>query len=234
MINNIFRIGNFTSSQIHKLVGPPAPLKTYLTEKNLERVLNSGIESEAHSNAMAWGNFLEQRVHNLLGFEYELCSNETDLHPTIICWAGSKDFIVKGKKIAELKCFQLKNFSLYTNALLTGEIEIIKKEFPKEYWQAVSNAIINEVPNAELITYCPYESELDEIREMAMDYIESDAWKYRFIYESSPENLPHLKNNGFYKNLNRFEFEVPKADIDLLTEKVNEASKKLIDFFQPA
>lgn len=231
-MNNKERNGNFTSSQAHKLTGAPKPFATYVAEKNLERKLNSSIESEAYSQPMAWGNFLEQRVHDMLGTEYELCSDTTDVHPTINYWAGSKDFIVRGKKISELKCYQLKNFALYTDALLTKDTELLKNEFEKEYWQAVSNAIISEVPVAELISYCPYESELPDIREMAIDYNEPDAWKYRFIYENTI--LPCLKDGGYYKNLNIFEFEVPQKDIDFLTARVLEAGKLLKPFHTPA
>ena len=228
---NEIRNGNFTSSQIFRLCGTPSVAKTYIAKKNIERRLNDSIEGEAYSQAMAWGNFLEQRVHDLLGFDYILCSDETDQHPTIKTWVGSKDFVVPWKRISELKCYQLENFVLYTDALISRDIELLKKEFTKEYWQGVSNAIINQVPNAELISYCPFESELPEIVEMARDYIGSDMWKYRFIYENT--SLPCIKNDGYYNNLNRFEFEVPKEDIEFLTNKVIEYSKQLTPFYEP-
>lgn len=231
MINNEKRIGNATSSQMFRVIGTPAVVRTYLQEKNLERKLNGSIETESYTQSMAWGNFLEQRVHELLGMDYLICSSETNLHPKYNFWAGSKDFIVEGVKISELKCYQVKNFALYTDALMTRDVEYIKAEFPKEYWQAVSNAIINEVPKAELITYCPYESELDEIIQMAIDYSDHDAWKYRFIYEN--KNLPCIKDGGYFTNLNRFEFTVPKEHIDFLTEKVISFGEKLNPFFKP-
>lgn len=231
MINNIERIGNPTSSNAFKLLGAPKPKATYLAEKNLERRLNRSIETDAYSPAIAWGNFLEERVNNLLGMEYQLCSNKTDVHPTIKCWVGSKDFIVKGVKIAELKCYELKNFAAYTDCLVTRDSEKVKAEFPKEYWQGVSNALINEVPVWEAITYCPYKSELVEIREMALDYRDADAWKYRFIYERSPEGLPHLEDGGYYKNLNKFEFEIPEEDALLITNAMRDAEKDLTPFY---
>lgn len=232
MINNEFRAGNPTSSQMFRVCGTPAVVKTYLAEKNLERKLNASIETEAYTQAMAWGTFLEQRVHELLGMNYILCSDQTELHPTIKHWAGSKDFKVDGVKISELKCYQLKNFALYTDAILKADTEFLKAEFPKEYWQAVSNAIINQVPNAEVISYCPFESELPEIIQMAVDYSDpSDAWKYRFIYEN--QNLPCIKDGGYYNNLNRFEFELPKSDVEFLTERVIAFGEKLDPFYKP-
>lgn len=232
IIENISRIGNFTSSQIYRLMGSPAVSKTYIEERNLERQLGRSVDNEAYSNDMAWGSFLEQRVLDLLGLEYCLSSNQTDTHSEINYWSGSKDLIVIGVKISEIKCYQPKNFAKYTNALLTKDIEHIKKEFPKEYYQLVSNAIINKVPNAEAITYMPYESELEEIREMASNYDGVDQWKYRFISERDKSGLAYLPDGGFFKNLNLFEFEVPKEDKETLTERVLEAGKLLQPYFK--
>jgi hypothetical protein len=66
----------------------------------------------------------------------------------------------------------------------------------------------------------PYESELEEIREMAENYDGNDQWKYRFIAESHKSALPYLPNKGYYKNLNIFEFKVPEEDKKALTERV--------------
>lgn len=239
IVENIDRIGNFTSSNIYKLMaedkkgGFGVPAITYIEEKNLERKLGRSIETDAYSPDMAWGSFLEQRVLDLLGFEYSMSSSETDVHPTIKFWTGSKDLIVAGVKISEIKCYQPKNFAKYTNALLTKDPEFIRDNFPKEYWQCVSNAIINEVPNAEPITYMPYESELPEIREMASNFDGPDQWKYRFIAERDKSGLAYLPDGGHYKNLNIFEFEVPKADKEYLTERVLLAGKQLVEFHKP-
>ena len=71
----------------------------------------------------------------------------------------------------------------------------------------------------------PYKSELEEIQEMAANYDGLDMWKYRFIYESEWWELSVLPDDSYYKNLNSFEFEVPKDDIDFLTERVELAIK---------
>src|SRR3954467_9148443 len=108
---NKLRIGNFTSSNNFKLLtlakngiswGKPA--LTYIEEKNLERKMGVSLETETYTQDMAWGTFLEQRVHNMLGLEYKLSSSETDRHPTIEFWCGSKDLIVAGEKISDIKC----------------------------------------------------------------------------------------------------------------------------------
>lgn len=234
MTENINRIARFTSSQISKLMtngkgvhGLGAPALTYIEEKNLEIKLGRSIKTEVYAKDAAWGTFLEQYVFHLLPFGYEWTGTKTDMHPTIKCWSGSTDFKA-GSLIAELKCYQPKKFAQYTDALLSKDIDLIKKEFPDEYWQLVSNAIINQVDIAEAITFMPYRSQLPELREMAENYDGPDQWKYRFIAEGEDCDLAYLPDNGYYQNLNRFSFEVPKADKEALTERVLLAEKLLV------
>lgn len=224
---NKLRIGNFTSSEIYRLMGTPAVRKTYIEEKKIERRLGRSIDVEAHSQPMAWGNLLETRVFDLLGLEYEITSKDTTQHPTIDFWTGTKDLIVVGKKIAEIKCYQPKKFALYTDAILSKDIQVLKKDFAQEFWQIVSNAIINQVPSGEAISYCPYKSELDDIRDLAANYDGFDQWKYRFIVEKEDAGLAYIPDGGYYKNLNRFEFVVPENDIAELTERVEADGKSI-------
>jgi hypothetical protein len=274
MNQNIERIGNFTSSQISRLVEGtrgltdkqeaemnrlidrkaqseegeakvlttvmeqrleelkhikenPLPTKsqlTYIEEKQIELRLGRSIKLDKHTGRpAAWGNFMEHFVFSLIGTEYIITSNDTDLHPTISGWSGSKDLIVTGIKVSDIKCYEPKKFALYTDVLMAGDIQRLKDEFAQEYWQLVSNAVINEVPNAEAITFMPYLSQLNEIRELASDYEGADQWKYRFIYESEDAELPYIPEGGHYKNLNKFEFEVPQEDRDFLTQIVLES-----------
>jgi len=221
------RIGAFTSSNIYKLLGSKRVRETYILEKQIEKRMGRSISVEAYSRAMAWGTFMEMFVFDKIGLEYKITSNDTDVHPQISGWSGSKDLIVPGVKISDIKCYQPKNFALYTDAILTKNISVLRDNFPKEYYQLVSNAIINKVPNAEAITFMPLKSELDELREFAEAYEGSDAWKYRFIYESDDCDLPYLPNNGYYESMNTFEFEVPEYDITLLTNAVLTALNEL-------
>jgi hypothetical protein len=224
---NKIRMANFTSSNIYRLMGTPAVVRTYVEEKRFEQKLKRSLDTGEGSQATAWGTFLEMRVHGLLGLEYQIESNETRIHPFIDRWSGSADLIVKGVKVSDIKCYGLKKFCQYAECLETKDLDLIKKEFPKEYWQLVSNATINEVPNAEAILYLPYYSELPEIREMAQDYDGADQWKYRFITEKENYELSSMPDNSDYKNLNIFEFDVPQKDIDDLTENVLKAIKQL-------
>jgi hypothetical protein len=102
MINNIARRGNFTSSEIVALTTLSkdkksfgAPALTYIEEKNFERKLCRSLDSESNARPLVWGKLLEGYWFDLLGLEYTLSSTETDVHPTIKCWSGSKDGMKK-------------------------------------------------------------------------------------------------------------------------------------------
>ena len=229
------RIGSFTSSEIWLLKtnnksknGFCAKGLSYIDEKRIEKRMGRSITVDVHTQSMAWGTFMEMYVFSLIGMEYVITSNKTDIHPKIKGWSGSKDLIVEGVKVSDIKCYQPLNFARYTDVLLKKDVNLLRSKFPKEYWQLVSNAIINKVDLAEAITFMPYESELTDIRELAENYDGADQWKYRFIVENHKSALPYLPNKGYYKNLNKFEFEVPKEDKEFLTERVELAISELI------
>lgn len=238
MIDNKKRIGNFTSSQMFRLASslksgnPSQAFYTYIEEKLYERHLGRSLEMGAYSQSMAWGKFLEKRVNDNLGMEYSLISKTTFTHNKYDFWTGSPDFIVQGKKVAELKCFEPKNFASYATSLLSSDTEVIKENNPKEYWQLVSNAIIQGVPKAEALLYMPYESEMDEIRSLAEDpeylmSINMMHWEVRFITEKRNSELAVLPNDSKFPNLVRFEFDVPVKDAEFLINRVLEAHKIL-------
>lgn len=235
-MNNQNRRGRFTSSQIHKLIpegsfhGFQKPAITYIQEKQIERRMNRCLDVGGYSQALAWGLFMEMVIFNLLGMEYKISSKETQLHPDKYLakfWAGSCDLEVPDVKIAEIKCYQPKNFALYADCLLKQDIEALKKDFKQEYWQMVSNAHIHQVKRAEAILYMPYASEMEEIRDLAANYEGDDMWKYRFIYEKPDNELAVLPDGGYYENIVKFEFEVPQEDLDLLEIRVIEAADLL-------
>jgi len=232
MIDEKLRQGNFTSSNVFRLVGTPGAAATYIKEKMYERYLGRSIEMGAKSSSMTWGSFLEKRVFDNLPMGYEMQHKKTHQHPKLKCLVGTTDFLVPGKKVSELKCFEPKNFASYVSALLTEDTEHIKKEHPKEYWQIVSNAMIHGVPRGEAIVYMPYESEMEDIRSlmqkeyylMQMDMTPADMY---YLSLKSNSELATLPDDSKFKNLNIFEFEIPVNDIILLTKKVMEAEKLL-------
>jgi hypothetical protein len=239
MIENKDRIGNFTSSNIYKLCGSlkdgeaSKSYETYIKEKMYERKLKRSLEVGAYSQSMTWGKFLEKRVNDNLPLNYQMLHKTTNVHYKYDFWAGSVDFLVPNVKIAELKCFEPKNFASYVTSLMTGDTEYIKKEHPKEYWQMVSNACIHKVPKMEAIVYMPYESEMEDIRELAEDseYLSAIGmmpWEVRFITEKPNSQLAVLPNDSAFKNLNIFEFDVPVEDVVFLTKRIISAGKILL------
>ena len=229
------RTGNFTSSNNYKLCAslkngePSDAFYTYVKEKMFERKLGRSLEMGAHSNSMTWGSFLEPRVFENLPTDYKMIHKETFVHPDYSFLVGTPDFVIEGIKVSGLKCFEPKNFASYVTALLTKDTEKIKKEHPKEYWQIVSNSCILKLPKGEAIVYMPYESEIDELRELANDpeYYEPlglQGWQVRYIQEKDINELALLPNDSSFLNFNIFEFEVPTEDKTFLEERAIKAN----------
>lgn len=242
-MNNINRWGKFTSSNVYKLIKLTtkgdfqAPGITYIEEKAIERKMKSCLDGGAHTQSLAWGNFMELVVYSILGVQYQISSKDTTPHPIHgKYWSGSKDLFTvnpqtgKMESIAEIKCYQKKNFALYTDCILKKDIELFKENFQKEYWQIVSNACIEGVDIGEAITYMPYVSEYEEIREMAENYDGADAWKYKFIRDLPVQDLPFLPDGGYYKNINKFDFIVPEEDKKLLEDRILQAESKIKEY----
>jgi hypothetical protein len=239
-MNNALRAAHFTSSNVYKLIKVDkngnfqAPGKTYIEEKQIEKRIGSCLDGGAHTQTLAWGNFMELMVYSVLGSQYQISSKETSLHPIYgEFWSGSKDLFTVNPKtgvmesIAEIKCYQKKNFALYSDCLMKKDTEIFKADFPKEYWQIVSNAMIEGVDIGEAIAYMPYVSEAPYIKEMAEDYDGEDQWKYKFIRDQAVEDLPFIPDGGYYKNINKFAFIIPEEDKELLTSRILQAAEIL-------
>lgn len=234
---NKLRVGRFTSSEIYKLlsiakdgVSFGKPAQTYIEEKNMERRLGRALNVESNARPLTWGNLVERRVFELLGTEYRLCSSETLAHREYGgIWAGSPDLIKydEGQTVVDIKCpITLKSFCKFADCANIEEIRTNHPDGEDYYWQLISNAIITGSKYAELIVYCPYQSELSAIRDMASNY-EGDQNKVAWINWADDSELPYLPDRGYYKNIYTFRFEVSEQDKQLLTDRVIAASKLL-------
>lgn len=204
------------------------PALTYIQEKRYERKLKRSISTDADTRPTLWGKFLETRIHELLGMEYEHVNDISLIHPKYPFLVGSPDFIKASKKtVSDSKCPQPKAFCELIENCTAGML-VFKKEHPDYYWQLVSNALITKSENIELIVYMPYESELEEIRKDAENFDSFDQYKYRFISESSKHQLAYLPDDSDYKNLNIFTWPLDMTDALMLEQKVIEASIELI------
>jgi hypothetical protein len=237
MIDNILRVGNFTSSTISALIkegSKPgtlgAPALTYISECNMERRLGRCLETEIDTRPTSWGKLCEALAFELLPTTYTLCSTDTISHPTIPYWKGSPDATKvddEGRTLADIKCpFTLKSFCQLVDAWNESGIDGVRdghKDGEKFYWQLVSNAILTDSSHAELIVYCPYLRELEMIRQL----VEGKP-SYYWIWGSSDNQLPFLPDGGYYRNLNVMRFEVPAKDKARLKKRVLLAGKFLV------
>jgi hypothetical protein len=246
MIHNTARIGNFTSSEIVALTSRSKdgksfgkPALTYIQEANMERRLGRSISDEAIAKPLTWGKLIEKRVFDLLPLEYTLSSTETDVHPILPFWAGSKDGLKmdEGKTVIDIKApFTLKSFCTLVDPLYNGLTGIdamnalreTHKDGDKYYWQLVSNSVLSNTQFAELIVYMPYQSEIPEIKLMAQMVDAQELGKHYFIAMAGDDELPFLLDGGYYQNLNTIRFEVPLEDKIQLAAWVKEAGALLI------
>lgn len=237
-MDNTKRQFRFTSSQMYRLCAslksgkPSQAFFGYVEEKSLEKMIGRTSKTQVKTQSMKWGNLMEVVLFDLIGsVQYEMVHKDTLLHPKYgNFWSGTPDLIVKDKKVGEIKCFEPLHFAKLSKALLSEDIEVIKKEEPAVYWQVLSNALILGVDICEIIAYMPYKNELEEIIEMVEEtnFLERNKLNpgdYYFLTRENIESLPYLPDESEFSNINSFEFEVPKEDAEFLTERIIEASK---------
>lgn len=235
MNQNTLRIGNFTSSEIYKLMSKSKdgksfgkPALTYIAEKNFERKLGRSLSNDVTSRPTSWGKIVELQAFNLLGIEYKISSTETIGHKTIQFWSGSPDCekFDDGKTVVDIKCpMTLKSFCELVDIINIGK-GALEDERPEYFWQLVSNAILTDSKYAELIVYVPYKAELDAIRELASNF-DGNQNKIAWINWAEDDDLPYLIEGKHYKNLYTLRFEVTSSDRLALTEAVMKAGQML-------
>lgn len=227
MNNNQYRLGNFTSSNNYKLFESKKVRETYINEKRIERKIQRSINVWEAGKSAAWGEIIESYVfQKKLDTSYKLISEITRVHPELPFWSGSPD-LETIDSVADIKCYEPKSFCQYADVLMSNDLNIFKEEFPKEYWQLISNACILEKENAEAILYLPYYEDIIEIQKFVDNADLPNPHRYRFIVENEAENLPYQNVNNYYKDLIRFKFKVPKIDKEELKEAVINANKEI-------
>lgn len=245
---NVSRVGNFTSSEIAALMTNGrkagtlgAPGLTYILECNMERRLKRPLEKESNARPLSWGKHCEKRVFDLLPMGYKTMGEDTVDHPEIDFWKGSPDAekFDKEKTVAEIKCpITMKSFCQLVDPLYEGlngreamlRIREDHKDGDKYFWQTVSNAILTKSTVGELIVYCPYESELEDIQIATQMYETDELFKYAWINYARKDELPWLPDGGYYKNINIIRFEITDAEKAQLEARVRFAGNSLIKF----
>ena len=208
--------------------------KTYIKEKRNEILMGRSSSVEVNTKPLKWGSLMEVVLFqkNELGLNYRMAHKLTIVHDTIKHFSGTPDLIELGVKIGEIKSFYPNNFCNLSLCLLEKDIELFKKDFSKEYWQCVSNSILCDVDRAEIIVYMPYYDELIDIigQVQETNILEANNLNptdYWFLQNDDINTLPFLPNDSKMSNINRMEFEVPKADKEFLISRIKEASELL-------
>lgn len=228
---SVGRNGTFSSSSAWRLMtnntsGKPfgAQGLSYIRQVNNELKLGRAINPEREARPTSWGTLVERRAFDLLPTDYQHVTDVRLFHPSLP-WSGAPD-LKKVNTVGDIKGpFSLDVFCNKLKAL--EKLEVYKKEFQADYWQHISNAVLMEVnglkvTHFEAVIYCPYQSELADIRSMA----EGDP-RYYWIWSASDEELPFILDGGNFKNLNVFRFEIPQADKLAMIERVELAKEEL-------
>jgi hypothetical protein len=231
------RIGNFTSSEIYKLMTSGrakgslgAPALTYIDHKRMERKAQRELKEESNARPLMWGKLLEQRINQLLGIQYRPFNDETIKHKDIDYWFGSPDNkkFDEGGTVGDTKCpFTLLSYCTFAECQTIEDVRANHKDGEKYYWQLVSNSILLDTKYAELIVYCPYQDELAAIKQLADNYLGNPndvAW----INWAEDSQLPYLNRQGGYTNIHIVRFEVPQQDKQAMTDRVIEAGELLL------
>ena len=227
------RNGIPTSSQMSKVMsngkseaGTGAPFYSYLEEKRFERELNRSLNTDHSVRPTSWGHALEGYVYEKFFQDaYWLVSNKTVVHESGL-FAGSPD-LVNDTTVGDIKCpWTLLSFMKTREALNAG-VETLKIEFPEHFWQLVSNAILLDKNEAELIVFCPSKIELNAIREYVDGIDDINVFKYKFIVDLSDEELPYIPETSKVGNWIALKFEVKQEWKDQLMERVKLFNAKL-------
>lgn len=227
------RAGTFSSSNIYKLmtngkkageVG--APFKTYVKETQLEMRLGRALTTEGSTRPALWGTFVEAYVHdNHIGLNWELCSQDRLAHSYIPNWTGAPDLLdLEGDTVGDIKCPAIKNFCELSDICAIGDVFELRKSYPEYFWQLVSNACLTDVQHAELIVFCPYQHELQAIKDLAVAVADK---RFLWIGYADDSELPYLIEGRHYKNVARMRFLVTEEMETELTERVKLAVKQL-------
>ena len=241
MNSNKNRIAHFTSSNIHRLCGslkngtPSKAFYTYIDDVYLELVMGRSCDVDVNTKPLKYGSLMEVVLFqkNELGLDYRMMHKVSVKHDTIPYYSGSPDVVdLKKGKVGEIKCFYPKKFCKLALCLNKKDVQLLKNDFSEIYWQVVSNCILLGVDTAEVLTFMPYKDELIDIIEQVeqtnlLEGNNLNPTDYWFLANDDIETLPFLPNDSKIKNINRFEFEVPKNDKEFLISRIKEAGKIL-------
>lgn len=211
---------------------------TYIEECNMERRLGRSLNNETSAKPTSWGNLLEKFVFADLPTSYRHFFDITKQHSEIPYWLGSPDVEQESIScVGDIKSpMTLKSFCQLVDPIYNGftgieamnKVRENHKDGEKFYWQLISNSILLNCKYAELIIFVPYESQLDDVRDLAANTTEMEQNKVAWVGFANDNDMPYLIDGGYYQNKNIIRFEVPQIDRDFLKARVLQAGKLLI------
>ena len=229
------RVGNFSSSEIYRLMSYGSRAKTldntgkafdsYVKEKAFERKIGRPLSLKTNARPTTWGTLVEEQCFNVLDLKYSLVSKTRYKHEELSeYWTGMPDLITP-ELIGDIKCpYTMTGFMDLLDCMQS--VKDLKKIKPQYYWQLVSNGILCNRENAVLVAYVPYLKDLAHVKQLAEQQID-DMNSFAWINWATENELPHLPNNCDISDVNLFEFIIPQEDKELLTERVKMAVNKL-------
>lgn len=235
-MNNELRAGRFTSSQVYRLMGSPAVRKTYINEVRTEIKLGKSLNKEFWSKATSWGSLMEVLAFNAMSMDWSLCSKETVVHKTLGKYYSGTPDVKKIDTLGEIKGYEYKNFCNMTDVILSKNLVDLKAlNKGKEYWQTVSNAVLMDMKKGAVISYMPFERDF-EIVKLFIEKLDVSIDSQRELHEDcgwvvfkQEKDVCLLPNDGYYKDLNIFEFDIPQEDLDRVTSVIEYNSTYLED-----
>jgi hypothetical protein len=227
------RIGLFTSSQIHNLmtvgvdrVSFGKPARAYIRNKIRETALGIELDLEKSTHELSWGRAVEGYCYDThIELDYNIKSDKTIVHPSKM-FCGTPD-LESASCVADIKCPYTRNsFCDLVEIIESGSVEVFKKQNDEYYFQLVSNSILTNKDEAELIVFMPYAKEIPQIVEY-IEVIDDFALQMdiQWVIHTDIKRIPHIPDNSKYRNLYRFRFKVPNEDKDLLMENIHKADK---------
>lgn len=197
------RLGKFTGSNIHKLMGKARNKNdifsqtalTYIKEVAAERCLNQEVvdddmmfeeyvnHTQASGRAIAWGQMYEAFARA----DYEFTSgNKVEAVSSIPYedmpyFASSPDGVVVGeeKGCIEIKCPTLPVFIEYANEIKDNDTLLVTK--PEYYWQCMAHMMCVGAQWCDFIAYHPYATKQMVVVRITRDENAVNALKEKLI-----------------------------------------------------
>ena len=215
------RLGKFTGSNVHKLMGKPRSKSdifsqtalTYIKEVSAERCLQPEVindddmmldyiaNTQASGRAIAWGHLYESVARDFYEFE---SGNKVEQVSSIAYedmpfFASSPDGVVEGedKGCIEIKCPTLPVFVEYANEIKDNDTLLATK--PEYYWQCMAHMMCTNAQWCDFIAYHPYATKRIHIVRITRNEDAINALKEKLTLA---ENEATIITNKFNENGN--------------------------------